>query len=83
MRAEEILQHVRAQPYRPVRLHLSDGTDHDVRLPQMIMVTRTHVIVATRLRPSGVADDIHFCDPRQVTRLEFRPTRKKSSRGAK
>ena len=38
MNAEELLQLNRAQPFEPYRIHLSDGTYHDVVHPEFILV---------------------------------------------
>ena len=45
MRGEEILQRLRPVPFRPFRLHLTNGTVHVIRHPEMAMVTAHTVII--------------------------------------
>lgn len=46
MRAHEILKHMRRQPFTPFRVHITDGASHEVRHPEMIVVTRTEIAIA-------------------------------------
>lgn len=52
MRRHELLEALRAVPFRPFRLHLSDGASFDIRHPEMLMVTRHSAIVGI-LRDAG------------------------------
>jgi hypothetical protein len=45
MRREEILQFLRERPFRPFRIHLTNGTVHEIRHPEMAVVTATSVII--------------------------------------
>ncbi len=45
MRRDELIDALRAAPFRPFRLRVSDGTTFDIRHPEMIMVTRHSVVV--------------------------------------
>jgi hypothetical protein len=45
MRREEILQRLHAEPFRPFRLHLTNGTVHIIRHPEMAMVTVHSVVI--------------------------------------
>jgi hypothetical protein len=45
MRRDDLVQAQRTTPFRPFRLHLSDGTVFDIRHPEMLMVTRHTAIV--------------------------------------
>ena len=49
MSADDLLQRVRARPFVPFRLVLTEGTPYEVRHPDHIMVTRT---IASIGRPS-------------------------------
>lgn len=40
MRRDELVNALRASPFRPFRLHLSDGSSFDVRHPEMLMISR-------------------------------------------
>ena len=45
MRRNELVEALRAGPFRPFRLYLSDGGTFDIRHPEMLMVTRHSAIV--------------------------------------
>lgn len=45
MRRDEVIQAIRTSPFRPFRLHVSDGTTFDIRHPEMVMITHTAVVV--------------------------------------
>ena len=45
MRPDDILQLLRAQPFQPFRISLSDGREFEVRHPEMAMVGRSTVHV--------------------------------------
>ena len=40
MDPEEIQKLIRAQPFRPFRIHLLDGSSHEMKHPEMVMVGR-------------------------------------------
>jgi hypothetical protein len=45
MRPEDILLHVRRVPFQPFRICLTDGTIHEVRHPELVMVGRSTLIL--------------------------------------
>lgn len=70
MRPLQIREHVMARPFRPIRLHISDGASYDIRHPEMAFVTATQVMIALRLAEDGLPDQVVFCDPVHITRIE-------------
>ena len=46
MRPDDLLELVRAQPFEPFRVHMSDGAAYDIRHPDMVIVQRSKIIVA-------------------------------------
>ena len=71
MRVSEIETQLKARPFVPVRMHFSDGSHHDIRHPEMAMVTRTVIVIAIYERPDQkTPEHAIFCDPMHVTRLE-------------
>lgn len=70
MRAEEIRNHVRTQPFRPFRLYLSNGASYDVRHPELIYISRREVIVALEVGEDDVPERSAYCDPMHVTNIE-------------
>jgi hypothetical protein len=71
MRPAEIQKQVKAQPFVPMRIHLSDGSNYDVRHPEMIIVSHTVVSVAVYGKDdTSLPENVIFCDPIHITRLE-------------
>lgn len=50
MRPDDLLRRLEDTPFRPFRIHLSDGTSIDVRAPGMVIVGRSTAVLPTRLR---------------------------------
>jgi hypothetical protein len=70
MRPEDIRTHVKREPFRPVRVFVSDGATYDVRHPEMMMVGRTEVVIGIGTGNGEVFDRFAYCDPIHVTRIE-------------
>ena len=83
MRAEEILQHVRRQPFRPFCVFVSEGATYDVRHPELIFVTRRDVIIALDEGDGEVPERSAYLDPVHITRIEPVNGRRKRSRKGK
>ena len=49
MRHEDLLTRLQDQPFKPFRIHLSDGTAIDVTDPGMIIVGRSSAVLPTRM----------------------------------
>jgi hypothetical protein len=47
MRPEDLNKWLRASPFRPFRLYLTNGHTYDVRHPELVMVGRSAIIVGT------------------------------------
>jgi len=43
MRANELIELTRQQPFQPLRIHMTDGRTYDVRHPDQIIVLRHRV----------------------------------------
>ncbi len=69
MVAKEILDLQRARPFVPLRIHVSDGQAYEIRHPELMLVTKTVVVIAL---PDGddVPDRKVYCDPVHITRIE-------------
>ena len=50
MRPEEIREYLHRQPFKPFRVHLSDGRVFEIRHPEFVLVYRTSLEI-------GVAED--------------------------
>jgi hypothetical protein len=47
MTPQTVLGYVKAEPFRPFRLHLASGRTYDVRHPEMIKVLKSSVLIFT------------------------------------
>jgi hypothetical protein len=45
MRLEEVQQLLRARPFRPFRLHLSNGRSHEIRHPELVLAGRDTMFI--------------------------------------
>ena len=41
----QLLTYVKAEPFRPFRLHMASGKTFDIRHPEMVKVLKTYVLV--------------------------------------
>ncbi len=70
MRQQEVRDSMRKAPFKPFRIHLSNGQSYDVRHPEFAALTRHSVIVVV---PSSHDDDIDRvvqCDLVHVLAME-------------
>lgn len=70
MSPHEIIKHLKREPFRPIRVHISDGSSYDVRHPEMALVTRFEVVIALEPASGDVPEQSIFCDPLHITRIE-------------
>ena len=70
MRPDEIRAHLRRQPFQPIRTHISDGAHHDVRHPELVLVTRAEVVIALDSDDDDIPERSAYCDPVHITRIE-------------
>lgn len=82
MDAHEIRKHLRREPFRPFRVHLSDGSSYDVEHPELMAVSRTEIAIALRLESDDIPDRMVSCDPDYVTRIETLDEPQASEAGA-
>lgn len=71
MTAEEIKIFVDRQPFKPFRLHLSDGRSFEIRHPDFIWVLRSRVEIGLADDPKSTTPDrAEFCSLLHVVSLE-------------
>ena len=84
MRTSEIEKQLHPRPFVPFRLCMSDGTGFDVRHPEMLMVSRTILVLATYKPRARQPEGFVFCDPVHIIRIEpvvnGRPRARRSSK---
>ena len=70
MTAETIQEHLRRRPFQPLRVFLSDGSAHEVRHPEMALLTRREGIIAVPQHARRLPSRAVTCDVLNVTRTE-------------
>jgi hypothetical protein len=75
MSPDDIYRALRQQPFRPFRLHLSNGRSHEVRHPDLVLVGRTTMIVGVSApnMPNPIYDDYAVVTLLHVNDLELLP----------
>ena len=70
MNPDVILNHLRREPFLPIRICLSEGASYEVRHPELALVTRREVVIALPSTEGKVPEGSVVCDPLHVTRVE-------------
>jgi len=70
MRPEEIRKILGERPFRPFRIHMSDGASYDVRHPELVLVAKRQLIVGVAKPGSEILDDFSFVNILHITRIE-------------
>lgn len=71
MRAEEFTQLLRARPFVPLRIHMTDGKTYDIRHPEIVLVLRSRLDIGVGADPTtGVLDRVEHCSLLHVVRVE-------------
>jgi len=71
MRPDELISLVRARPFVPLRIHLTDGTVYDISHPDQIIVLRGRVDIGVGADPeTGAAEGVEHVSLLHVVRVE-------------
>lgn len=72
MGQDDLIKVLQDAPFRPFRIHLSDGRSLEVRHPELVLVSRrsAHVFFPSARRPPPAYDDYQIVALRQITSLE-------------
>jgi hypothetical protein len=81
MRAEELKELIRRQPFVPLRLYLTDGKTYDIHHPENVLVSRMRVDVGVGDPTTGIADRVDFLSLLHIVRVEDIPPAPKTSNG--
>jgi hypothetical protein len=71
--AKQIRELLNTQPFRPFRIHLSDGSHHDITNHDMAFVGKNTVEIGLNLDPDGFAEYFTRCSILHITKLEDLP----------
>lgn len=72
MRHPELVQALRSQPFRPFRIHVSDGAEYDVRHPDVVLVTPMYAIVGAPMEDEQppLVERHDIVDLAHITRIQ-------------
>lgn len=70
MRPDEIRAHLRREPFRPIRIYISDGSSYDVRRPELMFVSRAEVVIGLDAGDDELPERCVYCDPLHITRIQ-------------
>lgn len=71
MRAEDIVNLLRSQPFAPFRIHMTDGRKYDIDHPELVIVLRTFLEIAIPSRKPWIMDHIERCALLHIVRIEY------------
>lgn len=67
----EIRRFIRANPFRPFRVHNSDGSHYDVHHRDFIILSKLSVEIGVMAHdPEDIPDRLVSCDPLHITRID-------------
>jgi hypothetical protein len=58
------------RPFKPFRLVMSSGQTHEVRHPEVALLTRTDILVGSDIADDGVPAEFKICSLLHVTAVE-------------
>lgn len=70
MHAEVIRRHLDAQPFLPLRIHVSDGSTYEVHDRGHVFVWTRQLIIGTEIGRNELPLRSVYIDPVHVTRIE-------------
>jgi len=73
---EQINELIQQQPFTPLRLHLSNGSHIDIRHRELVLVTKSQVIIAEPTRDEDLPDKTYYSHPLHITHIETLTARK-------
>lgn len=68
--AKEIKELMETKPFRPFKIHLSDGTNYDVMNHDMAMISKNSVDIGVHPDPEGIAERIVRCAILHISKIE-------------
>jgi hypothetical protein len=75
MITEDLKALLRKQPFKPIRVHLTDGSCYEIASPEMALVTSQIVTIGFESEPgSGIADDVQHCRVDLIDHLDVLDT---------
>jgi hypothetical protein len=74
MRADELTELLRTQPFVPLRIHMTDGKTYDIYHPDLVLVLRQRVDIGLQPDPAtNVLERVAHCSLLHIVRVEELP----------
>jgi hypothetical protein len=75
IRPQEIRDLLKKQPFRPFRIHMSNGKSYDVQHPELALVTRSEIVVSQPVPGSAdpMGEGIHLVSVLHINSIEILP----------
>jgi hypothetical protein len=71
MRAEDIRDLLKRQPFIPFRIYLTDGKTYDITHPELVFLVKHYFEVAVGFDPlSGIPEKVDRCSMLHIVRTE-------------
>jgi hypothetical protein len=70
MTAEELIELLEERPFRPLRLHLSDGRTREIRHPEMALVSDHFVAIGIPRHEKSKVVRMTFCTIPNIVEVE-------------
>lgn len=80
MNVRDIREHLRKEPFEPLRLDVSDGAFYDIFHPELALVSQTEIAIAVADGNGDLPAHLVYCDPRHITRIEPISRKRRASR---
>jgi hypothetical protein len=75
IRPQEVRELLKRQPFRPFRMHMSNGQFFDVLHPELAMVTRSEIVVSSPVPDSDdpIGEGIHLVSVLHINSIAILP----------
>jgi hypothetical protein len=71
MKPESIIELLEERPFAPLRFHLSDGRKHEIRHPEMAIVSDDLVVVSSpRAEQGQLSEYVSYCATAHIVEVE-------------
>lgn len=67
--AKQVRDLITANPFKPFRIHLSDGSHYDIKNRDVAIVERNTIDIGINLDPDGIADGLVRCSILHIVKL--------------
>jgi len=82
MPPKDLEKKLRHKPFRPFRMHLTDGTAYDVLHPEMVLLGRRSLVLGFASRPEQtLCERTVDIDSLHIVRMEYLRSRKPRGNG--